>query len=174
MKSIAIIKLQILILAMVVAAFISFMADPVVFFLIQGALTIVYLFLMFKELKIFKEDYKAHAVFFGVVLLFILAASVFPFLELGIAAAYYAIVVLLAALVAFAVLFMIFFGRKYTQGTVVVSDSDTAVVRTEYDLLALTNSGEFVVKSKGKAKKGSKVRVRVKQGLFRRKPVEIV
>ena len=47
------------------------------------------------------------------------------------------------------------------------------LVETEFDLLAMVNAGKYTVKASKKFAKGQNVKLKIKQGVFGRKPVEI-
>ena len=47
-------------------------------------------------------------------------------------------------------------------------------METDYDLLSLSNGGRFIVESKGKQPVGKKVKIKVENRFFTRKPTQII
>ncbi|MFH1256140.1 MAG: DUF2101 family protein [Candidatus Diapherotrites archaeon] len=172
-RSYVLIKLQVLIVAMLLALFLrgaSFYA----FIALEGILAAYYLFEIFVELrKLEKEDFGKYALFFIGLFLFIQGAWL-PFVFVGGFRQVFALGISeIIGLLLFTVLFRLLLGRNYTYGKVVSSDGKIAVVETNYDLLAFTQKGRFVVDSAGKIEPGKKVKVAVKSFFLARKPYKI-
>jgi len=75
----------------------------------------------------------------------------------------------------FYIIFRFGFSRKVVEGKVLMSEKGSAVVSTDFDLLAGVKAGKYIVDTKKKRlRKGQKVRLFVKRSFFRPpKPVSI-
>ena len=175
-KSLAIIKLEALAIAMLAVSLLSRAASFLVLATIEAALAVVFLFLLFSETRrLFRQEFRVYAVFF----LFVFAMIIINFFNQLVPAAEIELRLkiffsMVTAFFVFIVLFRLFFTKKTVFGKVVSSQSRHATVETEFDLLAMVNAGRHVVKTTKKVKEGKKVELRLKQGLFGRKPVEII
>lgn len=83
---------------------------------------------------------------------------------------YIAVIILIAYIV-----FRFGFSRKVVEGKVLMSEKGSAVVNTDFDLLAGVKAGRYVVDTKKRLRKGQKVKLSVKRSFFKApKPVSIV
>lgn len=83
---------------------------------------------------------------------------------------YIAVIILIAYIV-----FRFGFSRKVMEGKVLMSEKGSAVVNTDFDLLAGVKAGRYVVDTKKRLRKGQKVKLSVKRSFFKApKPVSIV
>jgi uncharacterized membrane protein len=126
--------------------------------------------------KKFKKDYMQSAILFGVLFGIALFG---PFvLRQAIAAdPFGSINYILYVVLAFLALFIIlksFASQNMMAGKVLLADKSWAVVQLDFDLVTGIRAGKYVVKNKG-AKKGQKVKVKIKKGIFRKtEPIEVI
>ena len=122
----------------------------------------------------FGREWKKYAVFFSSWMLIVQAAIIglvfFDPLKMGLELFVAAVV----ALVALSLGFRFVFGKKETEGIVLLSDSGGAGVKIEFDLFAGLNAGKYVVGAGRKYGKGEKVRIALKRKMFRKAPDRII
>jgi len=172
-KTFAVILLQLLLIAMAGILFSKSYIPLTIFVLAEILVAAAYAKILFSDLrKIQEKEFWKYALFFGGTAAIIQAAWLFDVVEIGISP-FQEFAVVLAAFLVFVVGFRIIYGRKYTEGIVVLSDAEMAVVETEFDLLSFTNAGKHVVESDRPYKKGQKVRVVTEGVMFAGKPKRI-
>jgi len=126
--------------------------------------------------KKFKKDFMQSAILFGVLFAI---ALVGPFvLRQAIASdPFGSINYILYIVLAFLALFIIlksFASQNMMTGKVLLADKSMAVVQLDFDLVSGIKAGKYVVKNRG-AKKGQKVKVKIKKGILRKtEPVEVI
>jgi uncharacterized membrane protein len=116
--------------------------------------------------KKWRQESASHVAIFGLMFAAVLAVPAFTRTVSAnpIAAAnqlVYALIFLLLLLIGFRLVF----SRRAIEGVVILSDHESAVVQTDYDLLAGVKAGRWVVQNRG-AKKGQKVRISVNRSFF--------
>ncbi len=175
-KSVAIIKLQLLTLAMLAITFLSVIVPISTIAVVELFLAAVYLFvLVFEAKKLFGKDFAAIAILFVFLLAIVLAnflIQLTPFQEISLR-----FELLLAISIATLVFFLAYrfcLSRNFSHGTVISSDKHSAVVETEFDLLAGINSGKHHIKTTRHYSAGQRVKLKIKQGIIGRKPTEII
>jgi len=127
-------------------------------------------FFQSKLSRTFGKDKKRYFIFFSlwlVVIQFAFYAIAFSNpLEAGLEL--FAIILVLLVLLTLVARFVL--GKKEVEGTVLLSDSESATVEIDFDLFAGLNAGKYFVNAGKKFKKGEKVRVSLKRKLFRKLP----
>jgi len=178
--------LQILIIATIVAnTFAVIFPDICItaFLVTLAFFAIIAYIIRTKISQIYPQDKHAYYVFFaGIAFLAVLMPQIPKLLVNGtvnLRFVYYNFLwstfLLIGAIVLFYIGFFVFFGRNYTYAKVVLADNEKAAVETTFDLLARSQEGSFVVENSAKAKKGDKIKVRVRGSLFgTRKPTETI
>lgn len=129
--------------------------------------------------KNFKKDFTPYTILFGFFLtISILAPMILDYFIIVMDpiqsirnTLYIAIIILI-----FYIIFRMSLSRKVVEGKVLMSEKGSAVVSTDFDLLAGVKAGKYVVKTgKRKPRKGQKVKLYVKRSFFRSpKPVSVV
>ena len=172
-KTFAVMLLQMLLIAMAGILFSKSYLPNSAFVFLEFVVVFAYAKILFSDLRTAqKKEFWKYALFFGGTALIIQATWLLEIVEIGISP-FQKFGVVLAAFLIFVVGFRVIYGRKYTEGIVVLSDADVAVVETEFDLLSFTNAGRHVVESGKPYKKGQKVRVVTEGFMFAGKPKKI-
>jgi uncharacterized membrane protein len=128
----------------------------------------------------FRKDYKSESMqYVALFTVFMLIALLAPFTARSamsgnpFAAAQYVFYGLVVLLLGF-VTVKYALSRNYVEGKVLLSDGDTAAVLIDFDMMAGIRAGKYVVKNRG-AKKGQKVKVKIKKSFFGKvEPVEVI
>lgn len=143
--------------------------------LVADALLVAVFFWFFlgKAKGFFGKDWKKYFLFFSLLLLVVEAATFIIIflnpLETGIEL----FIGVVLALLAVSVGGRIFLGKKETEGTVLLSDAESAAVEIGFDLFAGLNTGKYFVKADKKYAKGEKVKVALKSKWFKKVPDRI-
>lgn len=172
-RSIALIEVQLLVFAAIVFALLYGFIDFLVYLALHALIVAAYLYVLFRQLLKEVEEKNSYLIFFVILIALVEAAAFIPWLSAKFGYGSYMACGLLVAMVAYAVGFRLLLGRNYTYGVVEICGENECTVKTEVDILAFTNAGKFIVKSARKYPKGQKAKIRVKQGLFSRRPYEI-
>jgi len=174
-KAFVIMLLQLLSFAMLSVVFLIIVLPIGVIAVIELVLAAVFLFvLVFGAKRFFGRDFLAVAVFFVYLLAILLASFGAQLLPLDAINLRFQVLAAIAVItIIFFVLFRIFLSRDFSHGTVISSEKDSAVVQAEFDFLAGINGGTYVVRSHKHFPKGEKVKLKIEQGFFGRKPKEI-
>jgi uncharacterized membrane protein len=135
------------------------------------ALFFIILYLIKKE---FGKGFIRYFIYFIVLLGLVLYVAVSLIEEEKLGPRIDLFLLLILAIVVVNVLFRIVLGKCEVSGTVLLSDEKLAVVELPFDLFAGITAGKYVVETDRKLKKGEKVRVRIKQALFRRIPERVI
>jgi len=123
--------------------------------------------------KAFKRDFRRYLLFFSLWAA-IVQLAVFSMLFLDpFSTGVEFFVVIVLALVLLSVFFRMVLGKSEVVGTVLVSDSENAAVKLEFNLFAGISSGKYAVSTQKKYRKGENVRVALKKRLFRKIPDHI-
>lgn len=133
-----------------------------------------YLFLLKQGRKAFGKDFKRYFVFFSLWLFIIQFAVFFLLLSDPLVAGVEVFIVLVFALLALSLVTRFVFGKNQVEGKILLSDSDSAAVKLEFNLFAGINSGRYVVKAGKKYGKGEKVMVALKRKHLRKIPDRVV
>ncbi|AJF60690.1 MAG: hypothetical protein QT03_C0001G1210 [archaeon GW2011_AR10] len=174
-RSFIVIALQLLVFLMLLAVIAAPLLGETVFLAVNAVLILIYLKLLVIDLrKEVKEGFSRYALFFIVLPTAIQVSWIGQSIISDTITRLAFFSVLIFGLLVFFVLFKLFVVRNYTYGKVLLSDSEMAVVETDYDLLSLSNGGRFIVESKGKQPVGKKVKIKVENRFFTRKPTQII
>ncbi|MCX8158302.1 MAG: hypothetical protein N3D73_01395 [Candidatus Diapherotrites archaeon] len=132
---------------------------------------LLYFYFVFIELRkvVKKDEFFSYVLFFSALCLSIILAFLLP----KIIHSYYS-----SVLPIFLVMLIYFFfyinAKNICIAKVIYSDKDSAIVEKDFDLLSMTSAGEYKVSSSKRYKKGTTVKVSVKQTLFGKKPDKII
>ncbi len=175
-KSVAIIKLQLLALAMLAITFLGVIVPISTIAVVELFLAAVYLLvLVFEAKKLFGKNFKAIAVFFVFLLAVILASFAVQLMPLhAISLRFQLLMAISIVVLVFFLAYRLFVSRNFSHGTVVSSDKHSAVVETEFDFLAGINAGKHHIKTAKHYAAGHRVKLKIGHGFFGRKPVEIM
>lgn len=133
-----------------------------------------YLFLLRFGKKHFKKDFKKYALFFSLWLI-IVQGAIFSILFLDpLKIGVELFLGVLMALLLVSIVFRFLLGKKEVIGTILLSDSESAAVKVDFDLFAGLNEGKYVVKANQKYKKGKRVRVALKRKRLKKTPHKII
>ena len=83
-------------------------------------------------------------------------------------------VAVIAALLIINMGFRFLFGKNVLEGKVLLSDNKIAVVELPFDFFAGMQKGMYVVKTDRKIAKGTKVKVKIAQKMFKKVPERII
>ncbi len=172
-KGINVLFMQLVIIAMLVVSLFGRL-DFFIFGLIEGFLSVVYLYLLFWRLRKVSKDFRPYALFFLGLLAFALVISFSWTLSESLVGGAYLFTGIAAAFLLFFAVFSLTQGRAYTTGVVEMSGKGKAVVRADFDVRTMTNAGMFLVDARKSVVKGETARLKVGKTLFGRRPTEIV
>lgn len=175
-KALAVLKLEILAILLLFVVFLNVVLPAEAALALEIILSALFLFFLFFETRrLFAKDFKAYAVFFVFLFAVIQAnfwAQFLPITEMQLRLQVFFATA--AAFLAFLLAFRFFFVKNSVSAKVLSGGKGTAIVETEFDLLAMVNAGKYSVKANKRLEKGKTVKVRVKQGFFGRRPFEII
>src|SRR3989344_5457480 len=127
-KTFVVVLLQMLLIAMAGILFSKSYIPNTIFVLAEFLVVVAYAKILFSDLrKIQEKEFWKYALFFGGTALIIQATWLLEIVEIGIGPIQ-KFAVVLAAFLIFVVGFRVIYGRKYTEGIVILSDSEVAVV----------------------------------------------
>ena len=176
-KALAVLKLQAMLILMLLAGFLHvfFKIGFEAFFLLQGLLVLVYLYLIFTDLKkAMKEDFLPAVIFFIILLAIIQASLSLAFFRQSLALQAQLVMGLVLALLVFAFGFRLFLGKGYTTGTVLLCSNKMALVETDFDLRSFVVAGKYPVTTNKKYAEGSKVKIRIRKSIIASRPESIM
>lgn len=144
------------------------------FAVIESMLLAGFILLLLKMKKAFGKDFLRYALYFCLLLLVVsvsIAVLVFsealgPRIDLFVA--------VIAALLIINMGFRFLFGKNVLEGKVLLSDNKIAVVELPFDFFAGMQKGMYVVKTDRKIAKGTKVKVKIAQKMFKKVPERII
>jgi len=144
-------------------------------FIAFEALFIALFFLILWKMKsVFGKGFIRYLLYFLILFCIILASLLLLVMSEKLAPRFDVFLVLVIAVIITNVAFRVIFGKKELQGKVLLSDNKLAVVELPFDLFAGIPKGKYVVETDAKIAKGKKVKVKIKQMLFRRIPERVV
>lgn len=175
-KTMAVTKLQIIAFVMLAMPFLCMLIPIIAITVIEAMFLAAFLFVLFVDAKkLFGKDFKAIAAFFVFLLVIIFASfaiQLVPFQAISLR--FQLVLAIFIAILVFFFGYKLFFSRNFSYGTIVSSDKHSAIVETEFDFLAGINAGKYHIKTAKHFPARQKVKLKIGQGFFGRKPAEII
>ena len=164
----------VLLCLIVLGNFVKMLIGPYGFVAYECLCIVLFFILLYLIKKEFRGEFIRYFVYFIVLLGLVLYIAVSLIEEEKLGPRIDLFLLLILAIVVVNVLFRVVLGKHEVLGTVLLSDEKLAVVELPFDLFAGITAGKYVVETDRKFKKGEKVRVRIKQALFRRIPERVL
>jgi uncharacterized membrane protein len=168
-------EMQIAVIAAVVIAVLAITFYFYVFFL-EILPTMLLAHALYEFRKKYKKEFLLHLLIFSTLFFISLILPLVFKYFIVVTSPYEAMRYWIFAIILLVILFLLKYAlsKNWTIGEVLLADKNTAVVECDFDLIAGIKAGRYVVKNKG-ARKGQRVRVKIKKGLFRQPaPFEVI
>ena len=170
-----VLQLQIMLLLIIFSGFLLQFIDFGIFLLIEIIIAAYFWFLLLKPIKNkFNEQFKYFLLFFGIIFVLVELSWV---IQKTIPASnenqLNALFALLFIMVVFAVFYRIVFGRKPLNARIIMSEKNSAVIETDFDIFSFTKAGKYIVEAGKAYPAGKDVKVLLKTAFFKSKPWKI-
>ncbi|MCD6247307.1 MAG: DUF2101 family protein [Candidatus Diapherotrites archaeon] len=157
-----------------IGGFVNEFFNFTLFIAFEALFIALFFLILWKMRSVFGRGFIRYLLYFLILFCIILASLLLLVMSEKLAPRFDIFLVLVIALIITNVAFRVIFGKKELEGRVLLSDDRLAVVELPFDLFAGIPKGKYVVETDTKIAKGKKVKVKIKQTLFKRVPERIV
>ncbi|MDO8538773.1 MAG: DUF2101 family protein [archaeon] len=170
-----ILQLQLLVVVILLSGFLLNFVDFSIFLAVEAVLAIYFLFLLFFQIrKEFKEQFNYFLLFFGVLFLLVeLSWIIQKIIPAEDETQLNALFGLLFVIIAFSIIYRVIFAKKTIKARIVMSENNSAVVKTDFDIFSFTKAGKHIVEAKKSYPTGKEVEVELKSSFLKTKPWKI-
>lgn len=171
-----ILQLQLLIVLILLSGFLLSFIDFSVFLAIELIIGAYFLFLLFFQTKKeFQKQFNYFLLFFGVLFVLVeLSWIVQKIIPAENENQLNALFGLLFAIIAFSILFRTIFAKKSIKARIVMSEKNSAVIETDFDIFSFTKAGKYIIETNKPYPTGKEVKVQLKNAFLKPKPWKII